>query len=81
MLLTSLHGHTIGDISVLVLRYTNNSARHLSLEFILASEIGRVWSTEAHRDSESLYTSTGNICSHLTGRLADGKGKNVLDHN
>ena len=81
MLLTGLHGHTVSNIAVFVLRYANDSAWHLSLELILASKISRVRSTETHGDSESLDATTGDIATHLTSSLADWQGKDILDHD
>ena len=81
VLLTRLHGHTIGNVVVFVLGNTDDSTRHLPLELILAGKVSWVRTTEAHGDTEPLHTATSDIGTHFTCGLANGKRQNVLDDN
>ena len=78
VLLSCLHGHAVGGVSMDVFRDTDDSTWHLSLKLVFASEVGGMRATEAHRDTEPLDTATPNVSSHLTCRLADGQGEDVL---
>ncbi len=79
VLLTGLHSHSVSDVTVLVLGDTDDATRHFALELIFACQVGRVGSTETHGDTESLHATDGDVCSHLTSRLADRQRQDVLD--
>ena len=81
VLLTCLHGHTIGNVIVFVLGDTDNSTRHLPLELVLAGKVSWVRTTEAHGDTEPLHTAASDIGAHFTCGLANRKRQNVLDDN
>ena len=39
-----------------------------------------MWTTEAHRNTEPLNTSDSDVGAHLTSRLADCEGEDVLNY-
>lgn len=55
-----------------VLGYSDNTAGHLSLELVLAGDVGWVRPTETHGDAEALDASNGYIGIHLTCWLGNG---------
>ena len=81
MLFSSLHGHAVGDVVVLVLGDSDDPARHFTLELVLARKVGRVWPTEAHGNAEPLNTATSDVSTHLSRRLTNGQRQDILHHD
>ena len=81
VLLSRLHGHTVGNVVVSVLGDTDDSTRHLPFEIIFAGKVSWVRTTEAHGDTESLHAAASDVGAHFTCGLANGKRQNVLDDN
>ena len=64
-----------------ILRNTDKTARHLSLEFILHSHISCVRAAIGHGDTETLGSAYSDISSHLSWSLGNGKRKDICNNS
>lgn len=73
----TLKSQTVGLFSPSVPTDTDQSTRHLSLQFIGTSEKGSVGSTVAGWYTKSRRVSQNNVGAPFTGRLEHGQGQEV----
>lgn len=64
-----------------ILRNTDKTTRHLSLEFILHSHISSMRAAIRHGDTETLGSAYSDVSSHLSWSLGNGKRKDVCNNS
>ena len=77
VLLSSLQGESVSGIPFGVLRETDESSRHSSLQHIGASEEGGGRSSSSHRTTHSRRVPDGDVGSPLSRRLEDSEGEEI----
>ena len=77
MLFTSLQSHTIAKFAIFVFRKTDDTSRHVTLEFIAGSKVSSRWTTIEHWDTQTLSATEYNVGSPFTWRNEHSKRKDI----
>mmetsp|Transcript_10589 Transcript_10589/g.38932 ORF Transcript_10589/g.38932 Transcript_10589/m.38932 type:complete len:201 (+) Transcript_10589:2063-2665(+) len=81
MLFARLHSHAEDTITIGVLSNSDDTARHEALVLVTRCQKGRVGTTVAHGDTETLRRADGDVRSEFTRRLHQGESEQVARHN
>ncbi len=77
MLFTSLQSHTVAKLAVLVLRKTDDTTRHVTLELIASSEVSGRRTTVEHWDTQTLSATEYNVSTPFTWRNEHRKREDI----